>query len=256
MILPGTYIPRAVLKPYIQSFVIDEKKREEAYTVIPGTGVVIGFQYKGKLSYLDDQKKIALSSAGVTGLLDSYRQFKNDANTGTILVFFKEGGAAPFFRQPLYELFRESVSLDNFMLRSELLLLEERLCEASTGPAKINVVEEFLISRMRPQENDPLIMAALSLIHKNKGDIRISELARQLHTSQSPLEKRFRKIVGASPKKFASIVRIKNTIARYTPGQSLTSLGYEAGYYDQAHFIKEFKTFTGQTPESYFSPGE
>ncbi len=251
-----TYIPCAILKPYIQSFVIDEKEKEEAYTVIPGTGLVIGFQYKGKLSYLDDKKQIVLSTAGITGMLDSYRQFKNEAGTGTVLVLFKEAGAAPFFRQPLHELFRESISLDNFMLRSELLLLEEKLCEASTGPGKINVVEDFLIARMKPHENDPLVMAALSLIHKNKGNIRITELAKQLHTSQSPLEKKFRKVIGASPKKFASIVRIKNTIAHYTPGESLTGLGYEAGYYDQAHFIKEFKTFTGQTPESYFSSGE
>lgn len=252
----ASYIPAAILQPYIHSFIVQEKEKEESYTVLPGMGLVIGFQYRGKLSYLDNDQEITLSHAGITGLRDSYRRFKNEANTGTVLVNFKEAGAAPFFKQPLHELFRESISLDNFMLRSELLLLEEQLCEAATPAAKINVTETFLIARLDPKENDPLVMAALSLIHKHKGNIRISELAKQLHTSQSPLEKRFRKMIGASPKKFASIVRMKNAIAQYQPGDSLTGLGYEAGFYDQAHFIKEFKTFTGETPESFFSAKE
>jgi AraC-like DNA-binding protein len=74
----------------------------------------------------------------------------------------------------------------------------------------------------------------------------------ELHVSQSPLEKRFREAVGTSPKKFASIVRFKNLIRDRAPGSSLVELAYEGGFYDQSHFIKEFKNFTGDTPESYF----
>jgi methylphosphotriester-DNA--protein-cysteine methyltransferase len=101
-------------------------------------------------------------------------------------------------------------------------------------------------------EPDKLALAALALIHQRKGNIRIRDLAQQLHTSQSPLEKRFRAAVGASPKKFASIVRLKYLLRQSPKSGSLTGLGYEAGFYDQAHFIKEFKAFTGDTPENYF----
>jgi AraC-like DNA-binding protein len=97
------------------------------------------------------------------------------------------------------------------------------------------------------------VLAALALIHKSRGNIRIKELMEQLHTSQSPLEKRFRQAVGSLPKKFASIVRFKNILQQQSSISSLTELGYEAGFYDQAHFIKEFKIFTGDTPESFFS---
>jgi AraC-like DNA-binding protein len=247
-----TFIPCDILKPYVKLFAIQETVDEQVYKVLPDTGLVIGFQYKGKLSYLDNEKEMPLSNSGITGLRDSYRVFKNSKDIGTVLVFFKESGAASFFRQPLQELFRESISLDNFMLRSELLLLEEQLCEANSDDAKIKVIEYFLISRIKPVEPDQLVLAALALIHKSKGNIRIKELMSQLHISQSPLEKRFRQSVGASPKKFASIVRLKNAIQHYSPQNSLTALSYEAGYYDQAHFIKEFKTFTGDTPETFF----
>ncbi len=112
------------------------------------------------------------------------------------------------------------------------------------------------MARLTPVPPDKLVSAALSIIHTNKGNIKIRELCTQLYTSQSPLEKRFRKAVGASPKKYASIVRFKHLLNQYPSATSLTGLGYEAGFYDQAHFIKEFKTFTGLTPENYFSGKE
>ena len=248
-----TFLPCDILKPFIKSFVISEVEEEGRYKVLPDTGLVIGFQYKGTLHKIEDDKPLPLAISGITGLADHTRTFRNSTNTGTVLVFFKEAGASPFFRQPFHELFRESVSLDNFMLRSELLFLEEQLAEVKTDDKRISAVERFLIARMKTIEPDKLVLAALALIHKSKGNIRISELMDQLHISQSPLEKRFRQVVGTSPKKFASIVRLKNVVQQYNSKSSLTGLGYEAGFYDQAHFIKEFKSFTGDTPEKFFS---
>jgi AraC-like DNA-binding protein len=251
-----TYIPCDQLKPFVRSFVIQETAEATTYKVLPDTGLVIGFQYKGRLFHVDKANATALDISGVSGLSDSSRNFHNLPGTGTILVFFKEAGAVPFFRQPLHELFRESVSLDNFMLRSELLCLEDQLAEPSSDTQMVSAVEHFLLNRMTHTAPDKLVLAALALIHKNKGNIRIKELAAQLLTSQSPLEKRFRQAVGTSPKKFAGIVRLKNAIRDYDPSGSLTGLAYEAGFYDQAHFIKEFKTFTGDTPEEFFAPGK
>lgn len=248
-----TYIPQAVLQPYISSFIVSESADARTYRVLPGTGPVIGFQYRGRLAQVTGVGSSLLDVSGITGLYNTARTFTNTAGTGSVLVYFKEAGASAFFKQPLHELFNESVSLDNFMLRSELLIVEEQLQEAQTDEERIKVVESFLLARLQPVAADELVAAAVALIHKSKGDIRIKDLALQLHTSQSPLEKRFRSRVGASPKKFASIIRMKHAIQQYTPGASLTGLGYEAGFYDQSHFIREFKLFTGQSPESFFS---
>lgn len=249
----ATYIPCDVLLPFVKSFVVSEVDNETVYKVLPDTGVVIGFQYKGRLSRLEGDNENRLSISGVSGLTDRSRTFRNSPDIGTILVIFREAGASQFFRQPLHELFRESISLDNFMLRSELLCLEEMLAEAKTDIQRIKAIENFLINQMTHTEPDKLVTTALALIHKAKGDIRIKELMDQLHISQSPLEKRFRQTVGVTPKKFASIIRLKHVIQRYNSTSSLTELGYEAGFYDQAHFIKEFKTFTGDTPQQFFT---
>lgn len=247
------YLPCDALKPYIRHFAISEAEEANHYKILPDTGVVIGFQYSGKLSYMTEGSETPLSTAGITGINDSYRVFHNSPKVGSILVFFAEGGAAAFFRQPIDELFRESISLDNFMQRSELLLLEEQIQEAGSDHDRIGIVEHFLLSRMPPTQPDQLVLAALGMIHRTRGTIRITEIASSLYVSQSTLERRFRSIIGTTPKKFASIVRFKHTLAHYKPQASLTDLGYEAGFYDQAHFIREFRAFTGETPEQFFT---
>lgn len=249
------FIPSDKLKPFVGRISVVVSPTEDTYKVLPGTGLVMGFQFSGRVSRITESGATKLTSSGITGLHDSARIYNSAANTGSVLVYFKEGGASPFFREPLHEIFKESTSLDNFMLRSELLVLEERLCEAKSDQKRVDVVEEFLVSRLKCNETDKLVMMAVAIINKKKGDVRMSELLDELHISQAPLEKRFRKVIGASPKKFASIVRMKNAINHYDPKRSLTELGYSAGFYDQAHFIKEFRSFTGEAPKRFFEGG-
>lgn len=245
-----TYLPCVRLRPYVKHFVISEGDRVQTYKVLPGTSVVIGFQYSGKLSVFRDNLELPLSSAGVTGLMDGFRVFKNSLNTGTVLVVFSETGASQFFSNPLNELFCESLSLEYFFSKSEINYTAEQLSMADTDRHKIEIVERLLIGQMKNYPADLLVSKALEYIHHSKGTIRISDLAKILHTSQSPLEKRFRRVVGASPKKFTFIVRVKNIRSAIEQNDGRFML-FDAGYYDQSHFIKEFKAFTSLTPEQY-----
>lgn len=245
-----TYLPCDMLKPYVKHFIISENSDAQTYKVLPGTALVMGFQYTGKLSHVKNNTDIPLATSGITGLIDSYRTFKNAAGIGSVLVMFHETGAAHFFKQPLHELFGESLSLDHFFDKSLIAETEEKLCQAGNDRQRITVIEHLLTSHLQPYEQDMLVHKALNLIHKTNGNIRISELARQLNTSQSPLEKRFRKLVGATPKKFASIMRAKNVMSVLKQSNYQQAI-FLAGYYDQAHLIKDFKNFTGTTPEEY-----
>jgi AraC-like DNA-binding protein len=249
----ASYTPCEQLRPYIESFAIQEVDIEQTYKVLPGTRVVMGFQYSGSLCHIEDKEERKLSSAGITGLLDGFRIFRNVPQTGTVLVFFREGGAAAFFRQPLHELFRQSLPLETLLSHSVVSLLQEQLFEAKTDQQKIHVIERFMLSAMASigYEQDHLVSAAVRHIHENNGDTRINDLVKLLHTSHSPLERRFRKLIGTSPKKYASIVRLQHIVQSLKPGSSLPAAVYNNGYYDQAHFIKQFKTFTGLTPERF-----
>ena len=77
-------------------------------------------------------------------------------------------------------------------------------------------------------------------------------LNEKLFISQSPFEKRFRKVVGTNPKKFASIVRFQKVMQDLANKPCLlTEIAYQNHYFDQAHFIKDFQKFAGNTPEAF-----
>ncbi|MES2275183.1 MAG: helix-turn-helix domain-containing protein [Bacteroidota bacterium] len=244
------YLPSDRLLPYVKQLVISENEHAAAYRVLPDTALVIGFQYRGTLAYLEENKHYQLAISGITGLRNTYRTFQNTAGIGSVLVVLRENGAAKLLKTPLHELFGESLSLEHFFSRSTLSELEERLINAESDQLRIRFVEEFLIGHLLDAPPDLLVTQALDYIYQSKGTIRISALAKQLHTSASPLEKRFRQEVGASPKKFATIVRARNVLAAMENGQQ-DYAAYLSAFYDQAHFIKDFKKFAAVTPEQY-----
>lgn len=94
------FIPTDKLKPYIKYFVVSENDIESEYKVFPSSGLVIGFQYKGQLTTVKDKRENKLTSAGVTGISDGYKIFKNSNNIGTILVIFTEIGFTQFATHP------------------------------------------------------------------------------------------------------------------------------------------------------------
>jgi AraC-like DNA-binding protein len=229
---------------------VSESGQAQSYTVLPGTSLVMGFQYRGQLAFHNDNVAIRLASSGITGILHSFRVFENTANTGTVLVIFKEGGASFFFHEPLYELYNESLSLEHFVKREQLSALEEQLSAAESDEKRIILVEQFLMTRLQPRRNDLLVASAIEQIHLAQGNIRMVDLAEKLYTSKSPLEKRFRQVVGTTPKKFANIIRMKSSLIAMQSSITVQH-DYRMNHYDQAHFIRDFKDFTGVTPGQY-----
>jgi AraC-like DNA-binding protein len=244
------HFPTETLKPYIKYFVVSENELENEYKVFPSLGLVVGFQYKGRLTVIKDYNERTLASAGITGISDSYKVFKNSADIGTILVYFTEIGFTHFASHPANELFNLSIGLDDIFDKNSITEIEEKLAFASTDKQRIQIVEHFLLAQLKDIQTDKLIVEAVRLIYKSQGAIRIKELNEKLFISQSPFEKRFRTLVGATPKKFASIVRF-NTILSNLNEKPLSEICYENSFFDQSHFIKSFKQFTGETPENF-----
>lgn|SRR5690606_14991477 len=245
------YYPTERLKFHIKCFVVSENELGSEYKVFPSTGLVIGFQYKGRLATLGGNSLTHLASAGITGISGSYKTFKSYPNIGTVLVYFTETGFAHFCRLPAHELFNLSLSLEDIFHREDINSAQEKLANAATDQQRIQIVEQFLLSQLQDLRQDNLVTEAVKLIYNSQGAIRIRELSKRLFISQSPLEKRFRKSVGTTPKKFAAIVRFNALIRDLNKTQSLTELGYDYHFFDQAHFSKDFKKFTGETPENF-----
>lgn len=245
------HTPTDKLKPYIKYYVVSENELENEYKVFPSSGLVIGLQYKGQLVSVQDNIANKLASAGITGISDGYKIFKSSADIGTILVYFTEIGFSHFASHPANELFNLSLSLKDVFEKESINELEERLYFANSDNERIKIVDQFFIAQLRDIKIDKLIVEAVKLICQSKGIIRIKELNEKLFISQSPFEKRFRKVVGTTPKKFASIIRFNTVLDNLNETKSLTQICYENSFFDQAHFIKDFKKFTGNTPEEF-----
>ncbi len=245
------YFPTDQLKDYIKYYVVSENEIESEYKVLPSPGLVIGFQYKGQLATIKNNKENKLTSAGITGIADSYNMFKNSADIGTVLVYFTEIGFTHFSSNPAYVLFNLNLSLDDIFDKSKVHEVQEKLAIASTDKHRIKIVEQFLLTQLKNIQTDQLIVEAVKLIYQNKGTIRVKELNEKLFISSSPFEKRFRKVVGTTAKKFASIVRFNSVLDHMNKTKSLSEICYKNHFFDQAHFIKDFKQFTGDTPENF-----
>jgi AraC-like DNA-binding protein len=242
--------PVETLRPYVRHLAISRAEIPNVYTVLPDTSLVVGFQFSGRISHLIENTERSLDVSGVTGLLDQYRVFKNSVGTGSILIVFTETGAAAFLATPLHELFGQSLSLEHFFNHDDIGETREKLEAARNDNERLKVVETFLLRQLKELKADQMVAGALHHIYQSKGTIRIAKLAEMLNISQSPLEKRFRALVGASPKKFAGIVRARHVLNALNKNDQDTA-DYLSAFYDQAHFIKDFKKFSSMTPEHY-----
>lgn len=243
--------PSPALRPYIASYTIDEKIGEGNYKVFPGASLVAGFQYKGHLSVVANGELKGLATTGITGLSDTYKTFGNSDNIGSVLVHFTETGVAAFFDTPAHELFNGSFSLKDIAAKRIIEKAEDELRTADGDQERVAAVERLFHSLLRPVSPDKMVSEAVRNIKSANGNVRMAKLANDLNISVSQLEKRFRAAVGATPKKFASIVRFNAIISEYKDGKDLHDLAFHAGFFDQAHFINSFKAFTGLTARQF-----
>ncbi|WP_310395570.1 helix-turn-helix domain-containing protein [Hymenobacter sp.] len=249
------HLPPAFLRPYVRALLLIESDAEAQNLVLPDTSLVLAVQYRGRVLCTQNGVARAAPAAALTGLSNAPRQLTYAPGTSTLLVQFKEMGAAFFFPLPLHELFGHSLPLDQLLPPAQVRELGERVAAAPSTQLRLAVVAHFLLARLRPSPPDVPIRQAVQAIRASGGTLPIHAVAAGLALSRDPFEKHFRRLVGTSPKQFAAIVRLRGVLAHRPVARSLTELAHAAGYFDQAHFNKDFKAFTGQAPTAFFAGG-
>jgi len=255
MFTKDSYQPCAALSPFIDQIIHLKSAEAISYHTLPQTSMVMAFHYQNRMFVKEGNVERQLVSSGLFGLHNAYKVFRNEPDVAMILVPFTATGAHAFFDFPMHELFCHSYPLNQVLPDRDVQRIEEQIMEAITIEDKVHAVEAFLYARLQDRKEDLIIREAVQQIKASGGTVRIKDLANSLYISESRLEKRFRSIVGASPKKFASIVRVRQIITAHQQHCSFTKAAYDAGYFDQAHFIRDFKAFTGVTPNRFFKSG-
>src|SRR5579859_4668654 len=241
--------PWTQLRPFVKRFEVVRSLTERAHTLLPDTSLVACLRLDGTAMLHGGQ---ALPTAILSGLQDRARMLTHLPGSLVLLTIFSEAGAAAFLREPVDLLFNETMPMDSLLRRSQLDDLHSQAAEAAGPARRVEAMQRFLLGRLQIAAPDPLATAVAAEIRKRHGAVRVEELSRAAGLSLSALERRFRKQVGASPRKFASIARLRHVLRLRKTGGNLTEIAYQAGYADQSHFIKDFSAFTGVAPGSFF----
>lgn len=245
--------PSHQLRPFIKSFTFVESEHGTENFILPDTSLVWALRYQGNVSVTEHDKRLDLPTSVISGMRKSSRLITYARSTASLLVIFEPGGASPFFEEPLHELFGQSLPMGYLKGYAPLNNLPERLSVIKNQHQQVLFVERVLLSLLKKPTMDKMVFLAVQKIKSANGTMLIKKLTDELYISQDAFEKRFRQSVGSTPKQFSSVIRLRNTIDNHAPEQSLTETALAAGYYDQAHFIREFKVFTGQSPTRFFN---
>jgi len=125
----------------------------------------------------------------------------------------------------------------------------DNIRKIKTVPKLFDLIEKSLLDAIRVKDFE-IIDNAVKIIDKSKPLISVSELADQLRLTQRTLRNYFQNFIGCSPKDYLQIVRFKRaTYEMYNSNQNLTDAGYNADFYDQAHFVNSFKSVLGKAPK-------
>jgi len=177
-------------------------------------------------------------------------QFKNHVKVFSIR--FKPEGIYNVFGVPASTL-KERFEDMSMVFGSEFRDFSHRLKEEKSIAAMIKRTENFLLKNLQGNKIDmSYVNRAAELIRNLKG-IRIKDLSNKVFISQRQLEREFKEKVGISPKHYLRITRVNEVMRWLDDNRSidLTSVAYHCGYFDQAHFINDFKRITGKTPTIY-----
>jgi AraC-like DNA-binding protein len=203
----------------------------------------------------DDPRKCkTLNGALVVGAYSEFSIIDTAEQRSTMGAVFKPGGAFPFFKLPAGELQDTDVSLDT-LWGAEAGHLRERLLEAKTPEAKFAAIERALLEKMvRP------LAAPHPAVRFAVGNFRrlpnrpISNVTDQIGLSGRHFIQLFAQQVGLTPKLYCRVQRFQKVlrhVARSTNSIDWTQIALTCGYFDQAHFIHDFRAFSGINPSTY-----
>lgn len=252
------HTPRPPLDRFIRHFVFFEGMGADhgADRLLPDGGIDLLFDLTEEPRKLFDNADLSryttLRRSWISGMRTGFITI--DAGGSSMFnVHFRANGAYPFLRFPLTELRDRVVELD-CVIGGEAHSFRGALLDAPTPAAKFRVAEERLLRLARGvPATDPVVQYAVDRIDGRPDIARISEIASRTGYTHKHFLHLFEKQTGLTPKYYARIRKFQRVLETIGSAGSVDwpQLAIECGYYDQSHFINEFRLFSGINPASY-----
>ncbi|ACL76994.1 helix-turn-helix transcriptional regulator [Ruminiclostridium cellulolyticum] len=237
--------PHEILKPYISTYNIlfpDKNMLSQKYTLIPDASGTLSFAYDGK--------RIKGELWGASTRINIIGSEANNYDF-LLLVELKPCGLYQLTGVDQKEFTDIRIDLDTVdkSLNTSLCNIIEQAIEVRD---LVNGLNAIFLSRMGDVYQTNTIIGLIRKIHNNNGFLHIKELSISEHYSERHLNRLFCRYIGMNVKLFSRIVRINSAIEQLQNSKSsFTFIAQQAGFYDQSHFINDFKALCGVSPIVY-----
>lgn len=256
-----TYIPPPPLSDFVEAFWFYEGHAppHAKERVLPdgAMGLIINLR-DDRLRVYDRQDTAQFQSFRGALLSGAHSEFVviDTAQQASIMgAHFKPGGAFPFLKLPAAELHDTHVSLDT-LWGAAADDLREQLLAARTPEARFRLLEQALLAQAtRPLARQPAVAFALREFQSVPHTRTIADLTEQIGLSPRRFIQVFSEEVGLTPKLFCRVQRFQAVLRRIDRRQQVewADVAVACGYFDQAHFIQDFRAFSGLNPSAYLA---
>jgi|GEM_PF-4702350 len=249
--------PSPALQPFIKCFWTLESELGElegtTYRLIPDGYCELMFHRKSawQMAINGQNDKISHSSFFI-GQFSRYLDLTIPEQLSVFCIKFHPWAAAGFLGFPIHEITDHILPIDE-LPGHKYQQLASLIFNAPTTGAALQAAELFFKQKLPAFNNESFVTPAAKIILQSKGQLKIEELMNKVFISQRRFEQRFKEQVGVSAKYFSRITRISNATGklRDMPNVSLKDIAYDYGFYDPAHFSREFKNFTDFTASEF-----
>lgn len=202
---------------------------------------------------------LVFRQAWVSGLQTSCLEIESPTAAQLIAASLQPAHAGALLGVPGHEFTQRVISLEDVIAR-QAVVLASRLEESPSITGRFLLFEDFLRNRIRDRRHHPHPAAtrAVSRLLATGGQTPVGAIAGELCCSPRYLESRVREETGLSPKRLARLIRFSRAIelVRTTAVADWTGIAHSCGYYDQAHFNRDFRQFTGVSPTAFLAARE
>lgn len=226
----------------------------ESTIFLPNNSCGFGFTLSGDLLVKSKTDFHVMPAFGTRNTLIKPSEIKTSGDFLNISVRLTiPNGLSLFTKIPMNIVYEEdSISLKDIFSNQEINDLVDSLLASPNDEEKIRVLELFLVSKIIACQ-PPLFVALINKIHASKGQCNVAQLASFFSISERTIHRLFNKLVGVNPKNYINLIRFRTVLQLASkPNTDLLSNAFDVGYYDQSHFIKNFKAFSTLTPLQFF----
>jgi AraC-like DNA-binding protein len=247
-----------VLRNYIKFFwMLRIDKAQLNHRLIPQRNINLRINLSDTPHYVSiNTQKNRLEDVYFLGLQTRFTNshLKLDGNVNILGICFKEYGVYPFLKIPVSEYKNQIVGADEIGFRAAKKI-SERLKEASDTENRLAIIESELLSLLDHSHVVPDRFHSIFNALKQEKSLQLTEFCKKNNISIRQLERMYIKYVGLPATSYNALNRFHSSVNQLLDNRfsKFSDLAYDNEYYDQMHFIREFKRFTGYTPKMFVS---